>query len=437
MSDSQHQPFYGWWIVATAALGLFLGSASIIGSSFSVFLRPLSEDLHTGRGAVSLAFTCFTLMSASSVVLAGRLVDRFGSKRVIVPSAILFALILLSGEAVPREVMYLYFFYLVLGAVNGGMGPMAYSRVISHWFDRRRGLAIGLMMIGFGAGASVMPSLSYWLIVELGWRGAYMVYGVAILALTVPVVTIVLRERPEEMGLLPDNTEVEGSAIRPQGNHDGLSVHEALRSRTFWLMAVSFWLCGATVLGCMVHVSSILLDRGSTTAMAALASSLMGAAMLVGRGGSGFLLDVFFAPYVAAIFVGGAGLGTVLLATTTGSGIAFFATILLGLAMGAEGDVIAYLTSRYFGLRSFGQIYGFAFAPFVLGGTAGPYLMGAAFDRTGSYKLALATFSVVTAISAVMMTRLGPYRYARKRPDESGPEPRSIEPGSRISVQET
>jgi nitrate/nitrite transporter NarK len=113
------------------------------------------------------------------------------------------------------------------------------------------------------------------------------------------------------------------------------------------------------------------------------------------------------------------------------------AAIVLGLAMGAEGDVIAYLTSRYFGLRSFGQIYGLAFAAFALGGTSGPYLMGAVFDCTGSYKPALAAFSVITAISAVMMTRLGPYRYARSRSDEISPEPHNLEAGSQVSVQET
>ena len=434
MSKPEHRLFYGWWIVATAALGLFLGSASIIGSTFSVFLRPLSQDLHTGRGAISLAFTFFTLTGATSVVLAGRLVDRFGAKRVIIPSAIVFALILLCGKVVPHEIGYLYLFYLLLGAINGGMGPMAYSRVISNWFDRRRGLAIGFMMIGFGAGATLMPSLSQRLIVAFGWRGAYMIYGTAMLAFMVPVVAIVLRERPEEMGLAADNINVEGLA---QNKREGLSVHEVLGSRTFWLMAISFWLCGATVVGCMVHVSSILLDRGSTAPVAALASSAMGAALLVGRGGSGFLLDVFFAPYVGAIFVAAAGLGTVLLATTAGSGIAFSATILLGLAMGAEGDLIAYLTSRYFGLRSFGQIYGFAFAAFALGGTTGPYLMGAAFDRTGSYKLALAAFSVMTVISAVMMTRLGPYRYVTRRSSENRPEPQSLEPNSPISVEQT
>jgi MFS family permease len=157
-------------------------------------------------------------------------------------------------------------------------------------------------------------------------------------------------------------------------------------------------------------MAAILSDRGTTIQAAALGSSLLGAALLIGRVGSGYLLDRFFAPYLAAIFFGGAAVGIGLL-WTAAPGIAFAGAFLVGLGLGAEMDIIAYLTSRYFGLRSFGEIYGFAVAIFLLAGALGPLAMGAGFDLTGSYNTPLAGLFSSTLVAALLMTRLGPYRY--------------------------
>jgi nitrate/nitrite transporter NarK len=133
---------------------------------------------------------------------------------------------------------------------------------------------------------------------------------------------------------------------------------------------------------------------------------------------TGYLLDRLFAPRVAAAFFGAAALGIVLLWLGT-TPIAFAGGFLVGLGLGAEVDIIAYLTSRYFGLRAFGQIYSWAFAAFALAGALGPLLMGASFDRTGSYHGALATFLAATLVATVLMTRLGPYRYRAGESDEN------------------
>ena len=154
----------------------------------------------------------------------------------------------------------------------------------------------------------------------------------------------------------------------------------------------------------------MLSDRGIPAQTAALGSSFVGAAVLLGRVGTGYLLDHLFAPHVAAVFFGGAALGIGLLWLGT-TPVAFAGAFLVGLGLGAEVDLIAYLISRYFGLRAFGKVYSSAFAAFALAGALGPLIMGASFDRTGSYRGALATFLVATLVAAVLMTRLGPYRY--------------------------
>src|SRR5437016_6579549 len=157
---------------------------------------------------------------------------------------------------------------------------------------------------------------------------------------------------------------------------------------------------------------ALLTDRGVSAQGAAMASSIGGIALLIGRVGTGYLLDRFFAPRLAAFFFCGASVGIGLLMFGVGGKAALVAAFLVGLGMGAEGDIIAYSLSRYFGLKAFGTAYGYAFGAFVLAGAFGPLLMGAGFDRTHSYAAPLAGFLVAMLTAAAIMTRLGPYKFA-------------------------
>jgi hypothetical protein len=194
----------------------------------------------------------------------------------------------------------------------------------------------------------------------------------------------------------------------------GRSFYEAVFPREHvhlgWSSYAAVWLSRIPMLGCLVHTTAMLSHRGIPAQTAALGSSLVGAAVLLGRVGTGYLLDQLFAPRVAAVFFAGTALGIILLWLGT-TPLAFAGAFLVGLGLGAEVDLIAYLISRYFGLRDFGKIYSFAFAAFVLAGALGPLLMGASFDRTGTYRGALTIFLAATLVAAVLMFRLGPYRY--------------------------
>ena len=161
----------------------------------------------------------------------------------------------------------------------------------------------------------------------------------------------------------------------------------------------------------MAHVSAILTDRGAAVRTAAFATSLFGGGVLFGRTGTGYLLDRFFAPRIAATIFGCAAAGIGLLGMAASPELAFTAAFFIGLGLGAEVDIMAYLTSRYFGLRSFGSIYGFIFAGFGLAGGSGAYFMGAAFDGSGSYRPVLTVFCVAAFVGALLMLRVGPYRY--------------------------
>jgi MFS family permease len=428
MTRTRRRVFYGWWVVLTSALGLFLGPIPIVVFSFGVFLAPLAQEFHSGRGAVSLSRTLNAMVSAFGVSFAGQLADRFGARRVILPATFLSGLILFSAYFCSKSIWQLYLFYVALGLSSSGSGPVPYCQVVSHWFDRRRGLALGIMMLGLGAGALIMPSAAQYLIAAFGWRITFGIVGAAILLITLPIAAIFLVERPESRGLLPDGSPHPLIPF-PNANADvGLTWREAWHARTFWFLFGAVILVSASVQACFAHTAAILSDRGASAQAAALATSLFGGGLLVGRTGSGYLLDRFFAPRVAAILFSCAAAGMGLLAISGSQKLAFTAAFLIGLGLGAEVDIMAYLTSRYFGLRSFGALYGFTFAGFGLSGGLGAYLMAVGFDARGSYALELALCSIATLTGAALMLCLGPYRYRIRTHGKSSSELEMLQP---------
>jgi MFS family permease len=429
--------FYGWWVVLTAAVALFWG-APVTVFSFSVFLKPLMRDFHASRGAISLAYTLGGFAAAVSAPLTGWLVDRWGARRVVLPATAMFGAILLLAKVLPASIWQFYVFYLSLGFLINGVGPVPYGYVVAHWFDRRRGLALGLMMFGIGAGAMIMPLFAQKLIAGFGWRNAYVILGSAAVLIPLPIVAAFLEEKPADVGLRADGVPPADPETSVQMSNFGVQPSEVWRTRTFQLMLGSFFLIAASVHGCAVHLVAMLTDRGISFQTAAVGSSVAGAAILLGRAGTGYLLDRFFAPYVSAIFFGGVALGIALLWIGGSTGICFAGAFLVGLGLGAEVDIIAFLISRYFGMRCFGQIYSFAFGGFLLAGATGPLVMGAGFDWTGSYTAPLALLLILSVTATALITRLGPYPHQTKPAsrNERAPGPQSLS-GAEVSREET
>lgn len=407
--------FSGWWIVLTSAFAMFLGPVPIVVFSFGVFLTPLAQEFHSSRAAVSLAFTLHNLIYAAALPLSGKLVDRLGARKVIVPSTVVAALILMSSNFCSGRIWQLYLFYMAIGFFETGASAVPYCSVVSRWFDSHRGLALGAMMCGFGCGALVMPPVAQSLIARFGWRFTFGLVGSAMLLFTVPVVAMFLKEKSKSWEF--DDGNLSPAEAVPGRMHcdEGLSWHDAWHTRTFWLLLSAFMLVSASVHACFTHMAPILAARGSTAQAAAFASSLFGVGLLVGRTGSGYLLDRFFAPRVAALIFAGASAGIALLGVNLSLQVALAGAVLVGIGLGAEGDVMAYLATRYFGLRSFGEICGFTYAGFTAAGGLGAYLMGAAFDANGSYTIPLACFCSAAAVGALLMIPLGPYNYGAAR----------------------
>jgi MFS family permease len=206
------QIFYGWWVVLWSAVGLFWG-VPISVYSFSVFFKPLMEEFHAGRAAVSLAYTLKLIAAALCAAPIGWLTDRYGPRRVILISTGIFGSLLLANRLFSGSIAQFYCFYVLLGFSVGGVGPIPYGSLVSHWFDRLRGLALGLTMLGIGLGAVIMPSLAQALIARFGWKTAYSILGASALLISGPVVGCLVKESPEELDLLGDGRTAKPNTI--------------------------------------------------------------------------------------------------------------------------------------------------------------------------------------------------------------------------------
>jgi MFS family permease len=175
--QARDKVFYGWWVVLAAGVGLCVHVAPILVFTLGVFLKSLSQEFSWSRAQISLAVSFATLGMTVAVPFLGRLVDRFGARRVILPAALLLGLGVISLSLLPAQLWLFYALFLAMGMVGSGTTPVPYSKVISHWFNHRRGLALGLAAVGSPVGGFIMPSLAQVLITAVGWRQTYVLLG--------------------------------------------------------------------------------------------------------------------------------------------------------------------------------------------------------------------------------------------------------------------
>ncbi len=397
-ADDQPQ---AWPIVVASATGLFFHFGSLLVNSFGVFLTPLTEQFNWSRTQVSLAFTLAALTAMLTMPLTGNLTDRFGARRLILICTATFGALFVSLFWLTPRLWHFYAVFIALGLVGPGTSAVPHASLISRWFTQRRGLALGFVMCGTAIGGVIWPSATQVLIERTGWRLAYALLGAGVLLIAMPILLLLLRDAPAPLSSSSQNAATQNVA--------GLSRSEALRSGVLWLLIIVFFLVLASIQACMLHLIPLLRDRGMTPTNAALASSLLGVAGMIGRFGTGWLLDLIPAVRVPMLAFSIVALGILLLFLgAVGTG-AYIAALLIGFGYGAESATVPYLVSRYFGLRSFGEIYSYIFIAVPLGGALGPALMGYGYDRTGSYQLTLAICCGVTLLAAGLMMRLSAY----------------------------
>ncbi|WP_213737894.1 MFS transporter [Bradyrhizobium sp. dw_411] len=389
-----------WSIVAASSLALVVSQGPINVFATGIFIKPISQELGFGRGDIATAIGISSVMTAVASPFFGRLIDRYGVRTPLAVSIILFALATAAMSLLPGSVFGLYAMFALAGLVAIGQTPGSYSKVVSAWFDRQRGFALGIVLAGVGMGTIVLPMICKTLIGSFGWREAYLgLAGLIILLAFLPVLLFIREPTPALAGGL--------SGVKLPG----VSMSEAARDRRFWYMIVSFFLAVVAINGSLVHVVPMLTDRGMSLSDAVAIISSSGLALIVGRLLAGWIIDRVFAPYVAVFFLVCPMVGLLILALQPAAVSPLVGVLLLGLGIGGETDLLSYMVSRYFGLAKFGTIYGWIFTAALAGNAVGSSILGWAFQLTHSYSATLIAYSLLLAVATALTLALGPYRY--------------------------
>lgn len=411
MNTTHGQTFYrGWWITAVAFLGVALSYATVGVLLFGMLIGSLSEEFGWQRAEVSFGLTLYTSIFVLLSVPMGRLMDRIGVRKVLLPSIALLGISMSCMVFMSSSLWHFYGMYLLLGVFSVGTIPSGYTRVILNWFDAKRGIALAIALAGVGAGAVVLPPMVGWIIASFGWRGVYLGITALLLFVCLPIVALFLKEQPSAAErVMEPGFKASGSARASMELQQGFSIAEALHKQSFLLMVTAFILLGVGTIGMMTHYFSLLVDRQVTLEKAALALSAAGAATVAGRLVCGYLLDRFFAPHVAVLFLVCPVIGILLIIGSDSYPIMVLGIVLLGIGGGAEFDLMSYLSSRYLGLKNYAQIYGVMFAGFYTGGGASVWLVGRIYDQFGSYHIGLWGLAGAFTIAVFLISRLGPY----------------------------
>jgi predicted MFS family arabinose efflux permease len=399
--------YRGWWVVLASSVGISSNPGQFAFGAIGLFIIPLTREFGWQRTEVSFALTLFTLALAVALPLVGRLVDRHGARTILIPSTIIFGLLLAAIPLVVSSLWHLWFIFLLIGTLAAGANSLPYLRVIGAWFDHHRGLAFGVAMAGGGLGYTYVPPLVQHLIDQYGWRAGYFALAGIVLVLTVPLVLMFIREPTNE----PDRPQEAGADAQSVDSPPdaGITLSGLLGRRTFWVLFTVFFLLSLALFGLLSHLVPMLIDRGMVADRAALVAATLGATIIISRAAIGWAIDRYFAPRVAMVCVILSAVGLALLATGAVDKAAFLAAILIGLSIGAEIDLLAYLATRYFGLRSFGFAYGLLFSAFLLGSATGPVAYGASFDTTGSYTVALTVCAGLLVMTTLVLQLLPAY----------------------------
>jgi len=389
--------YYGWRVVTAAGLGAMVGFGSLFVYSFSVFVKPLANEFGWSREAISRGFAIAALTVAFASPTLGRWLDRYGPRRIVLPCIVIFSCALASLALLQHRLWHFYAVCFVLGLVGNGTAQMGYARAVSTWFREHLGLALAIVMAGTGVGAIIFPLLAQEMISGPGWRSAYLVLGLLVLLVGLPLNLRYLREREQE------------HAHAHHSRLAGLSWQQGLRSSPFWIIVIVQFVGSVAMNGAITQMVALLTDRGISGRMAALCASIMGASSLAARIVVGWMLDRFRGPRVAFIVTLAAAAGVMFLARLVTVPMACTAAALIGIGLGGEADTTPYLLTRYCGLRSFSTLYGITWTFYAFAGAAGPVILGRAYDVTGSYAALLTILAISLAVAAALMLAMPPY----------------------------
>ena len=391
----------GWVVVFAAMIGLAMGLSPLPFYTAGMFAPQLQAEFGWTFASLMGAITVQSLVVMATGPLAGFAVDRYGPRPVAMISLVLFGLTFMSLSLSNGHLWLYYAQWVVMSVVGAGTLTATWTYTVNGWFDRHRGLAIGVASTGTGITGFLVKPLAAWLIGDFGWRTAFVVIGALPIVIGFPVVAMLFRERGGRGAVST------AAAAVVEG---GATLREALRDRRFWIMTFAFLLVAFALTAPTPNLENILkTQRFSLTEIGAITAGF-GLSVIAGRVIGGWLLDRFWAPGCAVVILMMPAVGSYMLSQPQiDTAHAVLSVIALGLGAGFEFDLLAYLIVRYFGRRNYGTIYGCFYTVIALGGGLGPVVYGWAFDTMGRYDAAL--MAGVFCLVAGGLSLLGMGRY--------------------------
>ena len=404
MTSSERELAQRWPLIMATCIGIISSSFVLPYYSIGALVAPVTEEFGWSRAQVQAAILFSSGLGALTSPLIGWLNDKYGPRRVALPSMLGLSLGLFTASQLQGELWMLFLAYGMMALLGAGTIPVTWTRAIATSFFKRRGLALGLALTGTGICASIAPHYTVWLTDNYGWRGAYM--GLALVPILLAWPTLYLLFKPLEA-----HSEAEDAVDKEETSaiQTGLTLGEAVRGYRFWVLLLSILFAYQGFSGIGPNLLPSLTDDGLSREQAASVQSVFGISIIIGRVVVGYLVDRFWAPGVAAFCLAIPAVGATLLHGQQSLEVAALAAFLIGFAAGAELDLMAFLAARYFGLAHYAKIYSILYATLAVCSGTAPMIFASVYDATGSYDIGYSIASGLFLVSVVLILLLGRY----------------------------
>ncbi len=394
-----------WGVVLAGFVGMAMAIVHIY--SIGLFIGPLEEEFGWSRSEIMFGYTLYALVSALMTPLFGFLIDRFGPRRLGIVGVLTYCACLAALSLATSALWSWWILWVLLSFGAVMVKPTLWTAAVSSLFTRGRGVALAVVLCGTGIGSSFVPRLSEYFIAELGWRGAYPALAGLCLLIALPVIYCFLTSASDNARRASRQSRQSATAPAPL---EGLQFREAILSAAFLKLALAGFIITIAINSFVMNLVPIMAANGIERATAASLAGLIGITAIIARLVTGHLLDRWRGNLIGGVILLFPIISCLCFIFAPGSLVAVaIGVVLLGLTLGAELDLIAYLATRYFGLRNFGAIFGCVVSILNVAAGIGPLAVSYIYDQSGSYQLALWLYIPLCVIASLAILSLGNY----------------------------